>query len=223
VRADPETLALIERVFACSAETAQTIALPARRRAYDPRAILVTAGARQTEILLILYGRARLVCLSVDGNLVPLDELTAGDLFGSLSSDDREAMDLELSALTRLEAAIFGALDFVGLAERHGCVGLALSRMLLRRIRRTTEKVVERSTLSAMGRVYAELRKLADAAPDGRTISPPPVLARIAATALTTRETASRAVAAIERRGIVSRSDLALTIVSLRQLEELIV
>jgi DNA-binding MarR family transcriptional regulator len=80
----------------------------------------------------------------------------------------------------------------------------------------------ERAALSAVARVYAELLREARRAPDLR-ISPAPVLSELALRVSTTRETASRAVNALERRGIIHRDTVSLTIVAPRALEELIV
>jgi CRP/FNR family cyclic AMP-dependent transcriptional regulator len=80
----------------------------------------------------------------------------------------------------------------------------------------------ERSALSAVGRVYAELLRDAKRAPD-LTISPAPVLSELALRVSTTRETASRAVNALERRGIIRRDATSLTIVAPQRLESLII
>ena len=111
-------------------------------------------------------------------------------------------------------------MDFLSLAERYGCVGLALSRVLLRQLSAATAQMVARTTLTAQGRVYQRLLELAGAAD---RIAPLPVLAHLAEEVHTTRETASRAVHALERRGIVRREGRALVIVSRRRLEAEIV
>ena len=77
-----------------------------------------------------------------------------------------------------------------------------------------------RITLTAKGRVYAELIHEAG---DERRISPPPVIVALALSAQTTRETGSRAIHALERRGIIRRDDEHLEMVSRSLLEELVV
>jgi len=73
--------------------------------------------------------------------------------------------------------------------------------------------------LSATGRCY---RALLQRANDEGWIRPAPVLAALAVGVNTTRETASRALAGLVRRGIVERNDSGLRIVSRRMLEEMI-
>lgn len=75
-----------------------------------------------------------------------------------------------------------------------------------------------RIELSATGRFYRALLQLGDA--DG-LIKPARLIASLAVSVHTTRETASRALAALTRRGIVERQEDALQIVSRRMLEEL--
>ena len=99
---------------------------------------------------------------------------------------------------------------------------MAVSRLLLKQLRKATDKLLDRATLSAQGRVHAELLRLARLG-DGHTLRPPPVLSALAIRVQTTRETASRAVAALERRGIVRRDGVALIIVAPHRLEELVV
>lgn len=113
-------------------------------------------------------------------------------------------------------------LDFLALLEAYGCVGLAVSRMLLKQLRATAAKMVERSTLSAVGRIHAELLRLARLG-DGRTLRPMPVLAALAVRVHSTRETVSRTLHALERRGIVRRDSDALVIVAPGRLEDMIV
>jgi len=57
---------------------------------------------------------------------------------------------------------------------------------------------------------------------DGRSIRPAPVLSALALRVQSTRETVSRAVNALERRGIIRRDADGLTIVAPQRLQELI-
>jgi CRP-like cAMP-binding protein len=127
----------------------------------------------------------------------------------------------DLVAAEASRAATFLIGEFLLLLERHGCVGLAVSKMLLRQLRATAIKMVERSTLSAPGRIHAELLRLARLG-DGHTVRPAPVLANLAVRVQSTRETVSRVINALERRGIIRRDGGALVIVAPHRLEELV-
>lgn len=145
-----------------------------------------------------------------------------GDFFGAIANPTPDPEEADVVAVEEARTAVFRILDFLGLAETHACVGLALSKMLLKQLRATSMRISERSTLSAIGRVHAELLRMARLG-DGKTICPAPVLVSLAVRAHTTRETASRAINALERRGIIARQADILVIVAPHRLEELIV
>ena len=105
------------------------------------------------------------------------------------------------------------------LAAEHAQVGCGLAAMFARQFEAVLDRFALRMTLSATGRVYARLTELADTA---CTLDPAPVIAALAVEAQTTRETASRAISALERRGILEReTPRQWRIVSPRMLEDL--
>lgn len=96
-----------------------------------------------------------------------------------------------------------------------GELGLALSRILARRVHHTTQRMFELSALSAPGRIYAEILRMSERSPAGQTriIRPIPSLTAIALRVNTTRETVSRTVSGLERRGLLRRQDNAFELV----------
>lgn len=171
-------------------------------------------------MLLLILGRAQATLVTCEGRLVRLAEYRPGDIFGGVEPD--KVQRAEIGTLERTRVASYSAGDFFELAERYPGVALALSRSLVRQLGEVAQLLSAHVGLSAMGRVYAEISRLARAEPD-LTIRPAPVLAELAARVQTTRETASRAVSALERRGIVRREEGALVVVAMSRLEELIV
>lgn len=206
--------------FGCSLETSRALLEQAKCHAHAPRTILVRQGERGDDVILMLFGHARAVMVTMDGRAFRLGDYGAGDLFGAVQRG--ESQRAEVTAVEASETARFQAPMFFDLAERYNCVALTLSRSLLRQIAHVSELLGARVSLSAVGRVYAELARLADDG-QGARIDPLPAVTEIASRAQTTRETASRALSALERRQIVERRGVALEIVSRRRLEELIV
>lgn len=219
---DTEFTQFLARAFACSPETAEAIARRATTRAYPSRSVVIRQGDVVNEAYLLWLGRARALAYAREGQLVLLQEFLPGDLFGSLSAPEDPASVADVVAVEDSRTAVFLALEFLTLAEQHSCIGLALARTLTRQLRAATERMVARTTLTAAGRIHAELLRLADLG-DGRSISPAPVLAALAQRVQTTRETASRTVNALERRGIVRREMETLVIVARTRLEDLVV
>ena len=211
----------LQGAFACSAEVAEAIGQRAAERRFAADAVVIRQGDTVREAFLMRLGRARSRTYTRDGQAVLLQEFLPGDLLGAFADPRDEASRSEVVAVEDSWMAVFLTLEFLALAERHGCVGLALSRSLLRQLHAATERMVARTTLTAVGRIHAELLRLADLG-DGRSIRPAPVLSALAARVQTTRETASRAVNALERRGIVRREAEALVVVARHRLEDLV-
>lgn len=202
----------------CGGDTPAQIARRGRVRDYPARACLVRQGDRSATAFLILLGRAHALLYGADGQLVLLHDYGPGDLFGALGDLGGGEEEADVVAVEAVRAFLLEAVALVELAERHGAIGLALSRLLLKRLRATSARIYERSALSAPGRVCAELLRRARAG-EGMAIRPAPVIAELALRVGTTRETASRTVSALTRRGIVRRDGDALVVAAPQRLE----
>ncbi len=213
---------LVARAFGCSSEVADQVVRCGRVRQFEHHAVILRQGDWLSLAYLLLLGRAQALLYSTEGQLILLHDFRPGDLFGAIGELDPIRQDADVVAVDHVETLVLEAAELVRLAEQHGAIGLALSRMLMARLRQTTSRMYERAALSAVGRVYAELLREAKRAPDLR-ISPAPVISELALRVSTTRETASRAVNALERRGIIHRDGASLRIVAPHRLEELII
>ena len=226
-RHNPDTIqyhavpALLGEVFNCPLDLADTIFVRGRIRGFPNRTTIVRQGDRISTLYVVVDGRAHAIVYSLDGQLVLLHEYRRGDFFGVVSPPYSATHDADVVAIEELTAFLLEGTVLALLAERHGCIGTALLSVMVERLRRTTSRMYEHMALSAVGRVYAELLRQARERPD-LTIRPSPVLSDLALHVSTTRETASRAVNALERRGIIRRDADALTVIAPHRLEELI-
>jgi CRP/FNR family cyclic AMP-dependent transcriptional regulator len=212
----------IRETFACSDELAGSILARGSVRSFAAHATIIRQGDKPAAAYLLTDGRAHALLYSVEGQMVLLCEYGPGDLFGALGELDPTPEEAETVAVEPSRSFVLKGAELVALAEAYGTIGLALSRLLLRQLKRATSRIYERAAISAVGRVYAELLRLARSAP-GFSIRPAPVLSELAMRVSTTRETASRAVSALERRGIVRRDGGSLMVVAPQRLEELII
>lgn len=212
----------IRAALGCSAEVGAAIAAHAIARQYPARAMILRYGDRHGHAWIVLAGRAQALVYGLDGQMVLVHEYRTGDFFGAVAATDAWPVDADVMAADPTRAACLPATDFVMLLDRHRALSLLLVRSLLEQLRAASARMVDRTTLSAPGRVHAELLRLARLG-DGTSIRPAPVLAALAVRVQSTRETVSRAVSALERRGIVRREDDALVIVAAQRLEELVV
>jgi CRP/FNR family transcriptional regulator, cyclic AMP receptor protein len=206
----------------CSAEIGASIASRAIDRRFPPRAVIVKQGDQVRLTFLLVNGRVHAIVYGPEGQAILLQEFLPGDFFGAVVEMTPEPSPADLVAAESVRAAAFLVADFLGLVERYGCVGLAVSKMLLKQLRATSTKMAERATLSATGRVYAELLRLGKLG-DGCAIRPAPILSALAVRVQSTRETVSRTINALIRRGILRREGTALVIVAPQRLEDMIV
>jgi CRP/FNR family transcriptional regulator, cyclic AMP receptor protein len=208
-------------VFDCSADLAGNILLRGRLRQYEVRATIVRRGDLVSTLYIVVEGRAHAIVYSLDGQIVLLHEYRRGDFFGPVSPPYAAEHDADVVAVEQVSAFLLDGGVLALLAEQHGCIGLALLKLMVERLQQTESRMFEHAALSAVGRVCAELLRQAQQSPD-LTIRPAPVLADLALRVSTTRETASRTVNALERRGIIRRDADALAVVAPHRLEELI-
>lgn len=212
----------LQKVFSCSADIAASIGKRVIDKRYPIRAILLKQGDRAEATFLLVTGRAHALTYGQEGQMVLLHEFLPGDFFGAIAQAEPMPEDADVVAIEDIRAAVFLVLDFLSLIETHGCVGLVVSKVLLKQLRAASARMLEQTTLSAAGRVYVELLRLAKLG-GGRAIRPAPVLAALAVRVHSTRETVSRTINALERRGIIRRDGDALIIVAPQRLEEMAV
>ena len=166
---------------------------------------------------LVLDGALALRAVAPDGQPLQLASYGPGEFVGAYPAPRRQ--DGELVATMRSAALEAGAVALARLAGDEPELGAGLAALLARQHDSLIARLSRQIGLSAVARVYAELLERADG--DGR-IQPPPVLTALALKVNTTRETASRAVAAAERRGLLVREAGALRIVSRERFEALL-
>jgi CRP/FNR family transcriptional regulator, cyclic AMP receptor protein len=212
---------VIATAFACGETLAALIHDAARIRSHPARATILRSGDQAQSVYLLLDGVAQSVALSLDGKLVLVQDYQRGDLFGEGALIANARIEDDVIAVDRVSAAQFGALCFIGFMENHSCVSIAVSRVLTRRLATATRRMIESATLSSNGRIYSELLRRARGA-GGNEIRPAPVLTELALHVQTARETVSRAISILEKRGIITRTAEVLTIVAPHRLEELV-
>lgn len=211
---------LVGEVFACTPDIARQIVENANFNEHEPSTTLIHQGDETRHVFVLLAGLARAFLSSEQGVLVFIEEYGRGDIFGDLQLTQRTTQEAEVVAATQIGLLQIEGRVLAGFAERHGSIGLALSRILFARLQRSTLRIFERTALSAAGRVYSELLRLGERSDN--VLSPPPVVSDLALRVGTTRETASRCLGTLIRRGIVERSETELRIIAPGRLEELV-
>jgi len=213
-----ERVAALASFFSCSPEEAGKVDAATRLVHYRHKDILAHQGDLGSALWIVLAGRAQLQIIGIDGQVKLLASHGPGELFGAFPSERIVISDIVVQ--NRLSVLEIPTAKMTLLLQEEARIGSGLSRILGRQYNAVLDRMAARITLTANGRVYAEL--LQEAGEQGR-ISPPPVISALALSAQTTRETGSRAINALERRGIIRRDDNQLEILSRSLLEELVI
>ncbi len=173
---------------------------------YREGAMIVGEGDSGSTVFYLLSGTASALRYSAAGAEVFIDTFGPGDLIGEMSVLGGGERTADLYATSDVELTTFSGPAFISLMEKHGNIGLRVSRLLVTRVRRTTRRMFEQSTLSSKGRVCAELMRLAE--PVGSTdvlqVSAMPSISEIAKKLGLARETVSRTVSELKDQAVVA-------------------
>ena len=216
--------AVLQQAFGCGAALAATIAALGREADHARGAVLWPRGDDGAASLLTL-GRAAELAYGREGAALVLHALAPGEFFGEIVGSGGAVSGGEhgtqVEALSDGAATHFAAAALVRLMESYPLVALAIARHLSARIAAMRQRMLETALLSASGRIAAELLRQARAASDG-VIRPLPVWSELAVIVQSTRETVSRTVSGLEKRGVLKRVEGGLALVAPHRLEELV-
>ena len=143
-----------------------------------------------------------------DGRLVALAEFRAGDLFGELAMFRGETRSATAEAIEDTSAVALLAADMQRLIRRNPDLALKLLAALAERVSTTTERLLQQSFQTVAGRVASTLlaqtvMRQAEGASDSDVLIRA-TQAEIAQLSGTSRESASRFLATLERAGLVT-------------------
>ena len=140
------------------------------------------------------------------GDLVTLDVLRAGDVFGEQALiDDGAVRSATVVALERTETLRFHRREFEELWD-HPDVALVVAKMLDSRLRATSRALLEALHLPTETRVMRRLQYLADIYADHASHSIPLTQDDLAAMAGTTRQTVNRVLGQAQEEGLLALS-----------------
>lgn len=213
-----DAVSAITACFACSAESAALLAGAMTERQFSSGTTIALRGDPSALLYLVLDGTVVAEIFGIDGQQAQLTRHGPGEIFGAYAAPTQHRADFR--AATHVCLLSIPTSTLVSLAQTHSDIGAGVAGLLARQLDRMLDRMAARIGLSANGRFHKALLQLADA--DGE-IRPPPVISALALSVHTTRETGSRALAALLRRGIVERHDDHLRIVSRRMLEDMVI
>lgn len=180
----------------------------ARRRSYAEGEVIVSEAERGDALYVLLTGKVKVVLYGESGREVILSTFREpGDFFGEMSLLDDEPRSATVLAMAPSTLLVLSRADFRAHLARHPRVAVQVMTELSRRLRRADAVIGDLALLDVLGRLAARLRDLAVAdgepTPEGRELRNRPTQAEIAAMIGASRETVSRALSELARRGDV--------------------
>ena len=185
------------------------------KKVYAPEDPINFQGELSEHVGLILSGTAKAVSYSENGDETWLGRFSEGEFFGHTSFLTQSPVNFEITAETDMVALLVPVKAIPEMFEHNSEIGVVFARDLAERLDMMMRRLVEALTLSAKGRVCAELIRMSNPIgvdPNRHIVRPNPVFVDLALRINSTRETVSRTVSELQKKGIVSREPGALVI-----------
>ena len=214
-----ETVALLEHVpvfEALAPEDIARVAQVAVPRAFEAGQVVFREGDESDTCYVVRSGHARAVRGHTDGRTITLATFGPGDIFGELAMFDDERRSATVEAVDEVEAiAILGA-DMRRLLVEHADLARKLVISVARRLRDANERLARQSFQTVQSRVAQVVSQLVEQAhsegADGDDVLVTATQAEVAQLAGSSRESASRFLAVLERAGIITQGRGKLTV-----------
>jgi CRP/FNR family transcriptional regulator len=209
---EAEIVELLGRVpvfAALDPDDLERIAALAVPRSFEPGQVVFREGDSSDTCYVVRAGGARAVHEHADGRTITLANFGPGDIFGELAMFEDERRSATVEAVQATEAVAVLGPDMRRLIVEHPQIALRLVVALGRRLRDTNERLARQSFQTVQSRVAVVLRDLVDraiatgAAP--REVLVTATQADLAKLAGSSRESASRFLAVLERAGVISQ------------------
>ena len=215
-----DTAELLSRVpvFAeLGADDLGRVAQVAVPRSYDGQQVIFREGDDSDTCYIVRSGHARAIRQHSDGRTITLARFGPGDIFGELAMFDDERRSATVEALDDLSTVAIPGSAMRGLLERHPAIAVKLVIALGRRLRAANERLSRQSFQTVQSRVAAVLDQLVEQArAEGeggqRDVLVTATQAELAQLAGSSRESASRFLAVLERAGVISQGRGRLTV-----------
>jgi CRP/FNR family transcriptional regulator len=185
-------------------------------RRFESGEVVVREGDHSNTCYVIRSGHARAVREHADGRQIALATFGPGDIFGELAMFDDETRSATVEAIDGLETLAILGPDMRRLMLRRPQLAVALAATLARRLRATNERLASQSFQTVQSRVanvIAQLVEQARAEGAGeQDVAITATQAEVAMLAGSSRESASRFLATLERAGVISQGRGRLTV-----------
>ena len=191
------------------ADDLRRVAEVAVPRRFAAQQVIFREGDESDTCYVVRHGHARAVRENADGRTIALAHFGPGDIFGELAMFDNERRSATIETLDPLDAVAVAGSDMRRLLREHPDIAVKLVIALGRRLREANERLSRQSFQTVQSRVAVVLLQLVGQAQGegaaARNVLVKATQAEIAQLAGSSRESASRFLAVLERAGIITQ------------------
>jgi CRP-like cAMP-binding protein len=178
--------------------------------------VIFREGDESDTCYVVRRGHCRAIRENTDGRTIALAHFGPGDIFGELAMFDDERRSATVETIDPLDVLAILGPDMRRLMLRRPQLAVALAVSLSRRLRTTNERLSSQSFQTVQSRVAGVIANLVDqAVAEGANAVDVPITATQADLAMlagSSRESASRFLATLERAGVISQGRGRLTV-----------
>ena len=185
-------------------------------RRFQPGQVVFREGDSSDTCYIVRGGHARAIREHPDGRSITLATFGPGDFFGELAMFDDERRSATIEAVDALDAVAILGPDMRRLLRENNEITVKLVTALGRRLRAANERLARQSFQTVQSRVATVLSQLVEQAraegADERDVLITTTQADVAKLAGSSRESASRFLATLERAGVITQGRGRLTV-----------
>ena len=207
-----ETAGLLARVGVFSElgrpelEQVAEVAVP---RSFAAGEVVFREGDESNTAYVVRSGHARAIRQHSDGRILTLANFGPGEVFGELAMFDSDRRSATIEAIDQLDLLAILSADMQRLMREHPDIAVKLVVTLGRRLREVNDRLTRQSFQTVQSRVATVLSELVrDARTEGageNDVLITATQAEVAQLAGSSRESASRFLAVLERAGVVTQ------------------
>lgn len=213
----PDVIELLKGVDLFSAlsneQLQQLAALVIRKRFVRDETIILEDDDSVQALFLIASGEVKVYLSGADGRETILSLLNKGDFFGEMSLIDGEPRSASVKAVTDADLLIIRREHFLKQVEKNPELAMGLLVEMSKRIRKANRQISSLAMLTVVGRVAATIINLIQErgvrvhSENGKMVTiirNRPTQQQLAEMSGTTRETVSRVLSALAKKGSIS-------------------
>lgn len=220
---NPVLLASIELLRGIEPEQTARLAEVINLAEFDKGKLVVRKGDVPQHLCFLLTGQLQVVDWAEDGREVSLGLINPGSHFGELSILDGGMRSASIVAIAPSKVLYLSRAEALKLMFSSVIVNQRIMLRLVDMVRSTSARLAQLSNQPVQTRVAATLLQMArPEEADKGVINPVPSQKELALIVSSTRETVSRCINEMARKGLLARIDNMLIITSLKEMQKLV-